>query len=267
MKWPFYRLMDEGGDPGGGGGTPPKDPPADPPKGKEKPQGGDPPGDPPPPKTVSIDVLPEELRDRPEAEQKFLLEHMVQSLGTSNKKVRDLETQLAELRGEVAAGRKPPEPDPDEGKPLSELMLEDPDKAIERWMKDRGYLDAFQNLSGRVGETEFALVRQELDDFDEYEEDIKTILEEGKLAPTRTNIRGAYTMAVGNKVLREKATARRSGTGTIPPDSPPPGEGGKDEPKWRSDLEREIAEAHGVTDPSEWYEHSGDKPMKLKLPS
>lgn len=267
MKWNWqYRLMEKppegGGDPGGGGDPPKKDPPK---SGGDKGGKGDPPE---PPKTISLDVLPESLRDRPEAEQKFLLEHMVQSLSKRNREVDELKERLAQLDGKIqATPPKPPEPDPHEGKSITELMLEDSEAALDRYFEKRGYTKAFDGLANRVASTEYAMVKASIDDFDEYEDDIQTILKEGNLAPTRENVRGAYTMAVGAKALADKEARRRAGGGGIPPSPPEPPEPKETEVKWKSDLEKEIAHAHGVTDPAEWYEHSADKPMELKLPT
>jgi len=257
-KW-MYRLMEK---PPGEGGDPGKTP-ADPPK------KGDPPKPADPPKTISVDVLPAELRDRPEAEQKFILEHMVQSISKQNRTVDELKTQLAEMKGRVeATPPKPAAPDPHEGKTLTELMLEDADTALDRYMEKKGYVKAFDTLSGRVNSTEFQLVRAEIDDFEEYEEDVVLILKESGLPATRDNVKGAYTMAVGAKTLAEKKAGKRGGGGTIPPTPPPaPGGGDNGEVKWKSSLEQEIAAAHGVSDPKDWYEHAPDKPMKLKLPT
>lgn len=271
LRWWMYRLMEkppgDGGDPGKGGGEPPK---KDPPKsgGDKGGDGGDPSGD-EPRKAVSLDVLPEALRDRSEAEQKFLLESMVQSLGKRNREVEQLKEKLANLEGRVSATPpKDPEPDPHEGKTITELMLEDSEAALDKYMESRGYVKAFDGLAGRVASTEYEMVKSTIDDFDEYEEDIQAILKEGDLPPTRENVRGAYTMAVGARTLAEKQARHRGTGGSLPPSPPEPPEGGDDdEVKWKSDLEKEIAHAHGVTDPKEWQANSYDKPMELKLPT
>lgn len=267
MKWNWqYRFMEKppegGGDPGGGGEPPKKDPPK-----AEGGKGGK--GDPPePPKTISLDVLPESLRDRPESEQKFLLEHMVQSLGKRNKEVDQLKEKLANLEGRVSATPpREPEPDPHEGKSITELMLEDSEAAMDKYMESRGYVKAFDGLAGRVASTEYEIVKANIDDFEEYEEDIQEILKEGNLAPTKENVRGAYTMAVGARTLADKEARRRGGGGGIPPSPPEPPEPKETEVKWKSDLEKEIAHAHGVDDPEEWYANTYDKPMELKLPT
>lgn len=265
MKWPFYELRDKPpGEDDGGGGDPPKDPPKDPPA--TPPKGGEPPKKPEASGAIPLDVLPEELRDRPHAEQKFILEHMVQSLATRNREVSDLKEQIAELRGAVSAQPKTPaEPDPHEGKTITELMLEDSEAALDKYMEARGYVNAFNTLSGRVDSAELSMVRAEIDDFDEYEDDVKQLLKEGKLAPTRENVRGAYTMAVGNRVLEKKARERRAAGGTVPPSSPPPPDPEKDAPQL-SQLETEIAAAHGMS-AEEWIESKKDAPLALKLPT
>lgn len=263
MKWPFDRLMEkppgDGGDPGSGA-DPPKDPPADPPK------GGDPPKDPPPPATISVDVLPAELRDRPEAEQKFLLEHMVTGLASRNTEVEALKLQLAELTGTVNANKAPPEPDPHEGKTMEELMLEDSDAALDRYMEKRGYVKAFTGLESRVDSAEYSMVAADIDDFEEHREAVDLLLKEGKLAPTRANVRGAYTMVIGAEALKAKELVRREAGNTLPPSSPPPPEGDDVEAVFVSSLEEEIATSHGMS-AKEWKESQADVPMKLKLPT
>ncbi len=131
-RWENYPLQEKEPDPVGGEGDPPKDPP--PKEGDDK----DPPKE---PATISLDALPADLRDKPEAEVKFLLEHMITSLGSRNTQVEELQTQVAELRGAVNV-KPPAEPDPDDEKSLEELMLEDSGKAIERYLTSKGYVGA-----------------------------------------------------------------------------------------------------------------------------
>lgn len=252
--WEHYRLLEEagdGGDGGGGGGDPPPaDPPADPPS-----------GDPPAATTIPLTAIPEELRDRPEAEIKFLLEHMASQMGSKNNRVEDLEKEVAELRGAITA--PPVEPDPDDDKPMAELILENPEKALDRWAKDRGYVVEMGSLSDRVGEAEFSMVAAELTDFDEHESRIRAILKSGKLAVTKANIHGAYKLALGEAVIEARARDARADT-TLPPSNAPPPEGG-DEVKL-DDLETEIMHGHGITDPKEWIKYR-DNPPALKLPT
>ncbi len=266
MNWweRFYVLMDENNEPGeggsGGGGKPPADPPK--PKGNE---GGDPGGE-PGERAIPVDVLPEELRDKPEAEQRFILSHMVKALGQRNAQVDDLKEQIAELRGAVSNRPEPPkEPDPNEGKPLEELILEDADAALESWMKRKGLDRAFDNLEGRIGETEFTIIASQIDDFEEYEDDVRALLKKSGAPATRQNILGAYKMALGDRALMERQRTGRKNSGSVPPSPPEPPKGGEEEEPQISSLEQEIARAHGMT-PEEWVE-SRDKDMELKLPT
>lgn len=223
-----------------------KDPPGDPPPAgdppKDPPKEGDPPaGD----RTISLDALPEDLRDRPEAEVKFLLDHMISSLGSRNNEVDDLKTQIAELRGAVST-IPPAEPDPDDEKPMEELILEDVDKALDRWAAKRGYIKAVGDLGERVGEAEFSMVATQVDDFAEHEPQIRQLLKDGNLPATRQNIMGAYTMSLGTKALEAKALAARGRGGSIPPSTPDPPDPSDGDPEI-SDLEKEVARASGMS--------------------
>lgn len=242
MRWK-YRLHDNEGDDGGG---------------------GDPPKPPPPPRAIPVEILPEELRDRPDAEIQFLLGHMVTALGERNNEVDTLKEQIAELRGEVRSPKPPPAPDPDDDKPLEELILEDTEKAIDRYLEKKGYVKTVQHLGSEVGETMMSLISQEIDDFEEHEETIREILKRGKLAATRDNIIGAYTMAVGEKHFAERKKGGRKST-SIPPTGNPPPPPPQNEPQL-STLETEVMRAHGITDPKEWIKYR-DNPPALKLPT
>ncbi len=235
---------------------PPKDPPGDPPK------EGDPPKD--PAGTISLDALPEDLRDRPEAEIKFLLGHMITSLGTRNNEVDDLKTQIAELRGAVSV-QPPAEPDPDDEKPMEELILEDVDKALDRWAAKRGYPKVVGDLSERVGEAEFSMIAGQVDDFAEHEEQIRQLLKDGKMPATRQNIMGAYTMALGASVLEGRAREVRGKSGTIPPSTPEPPKGDTDPEV--SELEKEVARASDMS-VAEFAKYRDSEGLaELKLPT
>lgn len=252
-QWPFNRLM-ESGDPGGGGADPPKDPPS----------GGDPPGDPPEPQTIALDVIPEELRNRPAAEVKFLLDHMASSIGERNNLVEDLRSQLAEAKATPPAPEDVKEPDPNENIPMEELILSDPDAAIERYLEKKGYVSAVGQLSAQVGETTFAMVAQTIPDFKEYEEGIREILKNGNLPMTEVNITGAYKLALADKVIADRGRDLRAAGGAEPPSLPTPPEPPKDSGTL-SDLEKEIMVAHGVTDEAEWASLR-DTPPEIKVP-
>ncbi len=257
-RWNRYPLQEEAPE-GGGGGDPPKDPPKDPP--------ADPPED--PPKVLDAlarENLPEDLRDRPDAEIKFLLEHMVSTLGTRNDEVDGLRTELAELRGEVKANQPPAEPDPDDDKTLEELMLEDSGKAIDRYMKEKGYVSVVGELSGRVDEAEFSMIAGRVEGFDEHKDAVRKMLTEGKLPFTEMNIMGAYKMILGENLLAEKARGDRTNSGSIPPSNSPPPDPDKDKVVISS-LEHEVAVAHKMSD-EEWVKNRDlHLDEELKLPT
>lgn len=109
------------------------------------------------------------------------------------------------------------------------------------------------------------MVAGDIEDFSEYKEDVDILLKEGNLAPTAGNVRGAYTMAVGNREVEARAAKRREGSGTIPPSAPPSGDPPK-EGHGLSALEVEIAAAHQMT-PEQWAEEKKDAPLAIKLPT
>ena len=252
-RWMNYPLQEEEPEPeGGGGGDPPKDPPADPlPEGDKE-------------GTISLEALPADLRDRPAAEVKFLLEHMIASLGDKNTEVSGLREELAEMRGVISTA-PPPEPDPLDDTPMEELILSHPEVALDRWATKKGYISGMTALSERVGEAEFGMVAAKVEDFAEHEADVRKLLGEGNLPATKTNIMGAYTMVLGTKVLAETARAGRVNTG-IPPSNAPVTPDPSSETPVLSALETEVMRAHGMEDPAEWIKYR-DEPPELKLPT
>jgi len=249
MRWgEHWALQEEAGDEGGGGGDPPDPPPEDPPEGLE---------------TIPRSALPEGLRDRSESEITFLLEHTITGLASRNNEVDQLKTELAELRGVVSATPEP-EPDPDDSKPLAELMLEDPEKALDRWARGKGYVPAMENLSNRVGEAEFGMIRGEIEGFADAEADVRELLVKSKIPATREGIMGAFQLVLGQEVLADRARAARDVSGSIPP-SNLPAPGGDDPPEL-SALETEIMHGHGITDVKEWIKHR-DTPLEVNLPT
>ena len=134
----------------------------------------------------------------------------------------------------------------DDDKPMEELILEDVDKALDRWATKRGYVSAVGDLSERVGEAEFSMVATQVDDFADHEEQIRQLLKDGRLPATRQNIMGAYTMSLGTKALEAKALASRGRSGSIPPSTPTPPDPSGGDPEV-SDLEKEVARASGMS--------------------
>lgn len=240
-RWPMYRLMEEppegGGDPGGGG------------------------GDPPEPITFSADVIPEEFRDRPAAEVKFLLQHMATGIGQRAQEVEDLRSQLADVKSKIP--EVVVEPDPKDEIPLEELMLTDAPAAIERFLKETGYKKAIGSMDERLGNAEMRALEADLPGFKERKEDVVKILESGKLPQTENHIRAAYDIVRGREAITAEGIELREGI-TEPPSPAAPDV--KEEAGTLTDLEREIMRAHGVTDEAEWIE-ARDKPIEVKVPT
>jgi hypothetical protein len=110
----------------------------------------------------------------------------------------------------------------------------------------------------------FTTVSGQIEGFTEHEDAVRKLLKDGKLALTKTNIVGAYTMVLGENILAEKAREARANLDVPPSDPSPPGDPEKDVEL--SALETEVMTAHGITDPKEWIKYR-DKPPELKLPT
>lgn len=212
-------------------------------------------------------VLPEDLRDRPENEVRFLLNRMAEGVRSKNEEVSELREQLAELRGRVEgseARREPQEPDPYDEMSDEELMIENPDQAVLRILRRNGLIEEFDNVQSRLDETEFTLVASKIDDFSEYEEDVREILKESGARPTRKNILGAYTMAVGQRALAERQKRARKSASME--ESKPEEKEGKSSLPELTGLERDIFESSGMTR-EEWEEYRADKPIDVQVPT
>jgi hypothetical protein len=90
------------------------------------------------------------------------------------------------------------------------------------------------------------MVAGQVEDFGEHEEQIRQLLKDGRLPATRQNIMGAYTMALGTKVLEGRSRDVRGRSGSIPPSTPEPPDPSGDAPVM-SDLEKEVARAQGMS--------------------
>ncbi len=232
------------------------DPPKDPPGGGDPPK--DPPKDPPEPAKISVDILPDDLKELPEAEIKFHLGQMVAGLRASSEKIGTLEGELRDAKGPP----KPKEPDkPD--KPLEELILDDPEAAVMVVLERAGLVDRFDRLERDIGESAFTTVAAKVPGFEEHEDAVRIILKESKVLSTPENIMGALQMAVGRKALEAEEREARKKLGTVIPKEPPD----KDvvvHPKM-SGLEKEIFDASGMTE-DVWFENKAGG-FDIKVPT
>lgn len=240
-EWP---LLEELEDPGKGGeGSPSEEDPK--------------------PKAISVDVLPEGLRDKSPAEIKFLLERMSEGVVTSNETAKELRQRLAQLEESVKNPPKPAEPDPDDEISDEELIVKDPDKAVMRILKKRGMVDQFAQMGSQVGETVLITVGAKIPGFDEYEQDVRKLLRESNSPIDEAHIKGALKMVIGDRVLEERAkNSRKAGSLETPKDD-------SDEKKKFSPLEgleKDIFEASGMD--RETYERlKTDDYIPVKVPT
>lgn len=223
----YYELRDTD-DPGGNGGDPPKEP-----------EGGDPPE---PPKVASIPLtaLPEELRDKSEAEIQFTLGRLISGVTSANERNRDLQQRLDAAN---AVPELPKEPDPNADKTIGELFEEgEHEAAFDRYLAKKGYVDVVSGTVARVNSMEYDAVRRDIPDFDEFRSDVDDILEGRDNVDSQT-IRAAYTMAVGAKVIADKEKAARALNSPEAIDGDPPAAlefGDMDS------FEKEVFEASGM---------------------
>lgn len=153
------------------------------------------------------------------------------------------------LREMESKNNPPPPQDPDDDEPLEDLITKDPDKALSRWMKQRGFVDRFERMEQTVGESMYSAVAAEIPEFEEYEDDVREIIKKSGAAATRENIQGALSMAIGQRQLMERMQGRRASTsdnGAPPPDDGKGG-GGTPEDKFAwSDTEEQVRIGLGI---------------------
>ena len=248
MRYHREVLREEEPDPTGGGGDPPAgDPPKDSPK------------EPDPVATIPVSALPEELRGKPEAEIQFTLGRMISSITSANETNRELRARLEEA---LKAPEPEPEPDPNEGKTVAELFdAGDHEGAFDLYLKKKGYVEAVTGTLSKVAGMEYESVRRELPDFDEYRDDIDSMLK-GRGDVDATVVRGAYTMARGNAVIAAEEKVKRALNSPEIPSGDPPEK--PDEYPELVGVEKEMFEAEDI--PRERWEQLKGDDFDIKVP-
>jgi hypothetical protein len=195
-------------------------------------------------------------------EIKFFLNKTLSGMKETNQENRELRDRLVQLESKVNAP-PPEEPDPDDEKPLNELIIENPEKAIERVARERGWIRTMESIGTKTDEALFDTVSARIEGFEEFEDDVRGILRETGAPVTKETISRAYEMAVCRRSLEDRSRKRRElqNAEKTPPDPP------KDEKKLpeESELEREIREAHGKTR-EDWERYKNDD-FTIKLPT
>lgn len=213
---------------------------------------------------LSVDVLPDELKGKSEAELKFILKNMTSTIRSQHQRLQELQQG-----GRQPQGGKEKEPEEKEekkpSKPLEERILEDPEGVIAEVVQRR-YGGVISQLDSRTARSELAAARAEIDDFGEYENEVLDLLKEAGQPATYENLVGAYTMAVGNRVVEERRQGRQKQLGMENGGGSNPDEDTK--PKIQlSDLEKEMAQAHGMTE-EQWVQaRDGDITSQIRVPT
>jgi hypothetical protein len=238
-------------------GDPPDDPIEPDPTEPDPTLGGDPPK--PEPARISADVLPEELKGLPEAEVKFHLTQLVSGLGNQQQQMQALKDELADLKTNPPAPAEPQEPE----RPLEEMILEDPEKAVMSVLEKTGLAGRFSRVEEQASESAFTIVFGRNPELSEYEQDVRHMMRESGVPGTVQNITGALQMVVGQKAMEGKGKdMRKAVKPDIPKDEPPKP---KDKLPDLTGLEKEIFDSSGMTR-EEWDKNkSGDFQVEVPL--
>lgn len=232
----------------------------DPLEAEPEPEGGEPSAE---PKMVPLDVIPKELRDMDPNEMKFFLSRTLSGMKEANEANRSLQEQISDLRARIEEKPEPEdEPDPDDDVPLSELIIENPEKAVERIAKQKGWITTLQDTVEKSNDALFDTVARSIDGFEEYEDDVRDALRKSGAPVTRATIVNAYYMMRGKRSVEEESRARRE-QGNPEKVKPAKEPASKKIPE-ESDLEREMREAHGMSR-EDWLKYRSDE-FEIKVP-
>lgn len=190
---------------------------------------------PAPPPGLSEDILPEILRGRPASEIQARLSQAFELLPTLAEQNKTLKEQIENLS---KAPPKPPEPEKD----LKDLILDDPETAVDRVVSAK-YGDRFANLGKQVAEMTISHVGAQLPDWEEHKELTTKILHESGSPINEANIKAAYHMAYGRAALEKRIREQQQQQNVV--DSDAPGKTSDPGTPPPTDLEREVASVLG----------------------
>lgn len=145
-------------------------------------------------------------------------------------------------------------------KSFEELLDEDPRAAMKLFVEEE-YGGVIGDLTNRVGEGEFARIRNVTPGFSEYEEDVRTLLQQSKTAATEANILGAYAMAQGQReILKEQQRSRMANSTEEAKAAPDP----KEALPELSPLQEEVRASMGLTH-EEYVKYTNDSPLEINI--
>lgn len=212
----------------------------------------------------AADILPEEFKGRDPAEVRLLLSRMPQIVKAQKEELQNLRMQLSGgTAPTVTHGAPDPEPQksPEErAEEFAEKFDKNPMEAIRQFVEEE-YAPQLSNINQRVGETEFRLVKQTVDDFEEYEDDVRALLEQSRSPATQGNIMAAYAMAVGQREIQKREQRVRQ-SASSPPANPAPDP--TEKTPELTPLQAEVASSMGLT-PEEFIKYSDGDSFNLKI--
>lgn len=182
------------------------------------------------------------------------------------RRLRELEQKNAELSSALSSNFQPPappkEPDPDDDKPLSDLMLENPEKALRKFIESN-YGSRFSHIENTLGRTVLNDARNRFPRFTEFEEDILGELNKRGVAVSNDSLEAAYYMTLGRKNEEERRLAERERSNSD--NSPPPTDDAGKGISQLTDLDRELMRKGNYKDEQE-YIRFRDGDFKVKVP-
>jgi hypothetical protein len=216
---------------------------------------------------LSLDVIPESLRGLPAEQIRLALNQMVTGLPRLDAEIRRLREETDRLKTAPAPQpERSSEPDPDADTPLEELILKDPAKALDRWAERKfgTQLSRLDNIDKRVASTELATVAREIDDFEEYREEVEALLRDSGAPATKDHILGAYTLAVGKRTLEERSRRGRSELNSEVPNNQPAPE----EKKYnKTPLSEEIRQSLRMSEEAYYDTFASKDNFQIKVPT
>lgn len=209
--------------------------------------------------TIPRSSLPEEMRDLPperiEQTTRLLLEQLQDY--RQREEEGELGTQHAGQRGREEAREErrfqSRELDEEEREELRDLVLDDPQAAMDRYFEARfgagpeeiaERLDEVGDLASRGARAgAFVQAERQLPEFEKYEDQIRQTLNEAGAAPTMQNIEGAYYMARGRESVQTQQSRAAQAHESEKPSEP---EGGEEEPQLTR-VEEKVRRDMGVS--------------------
>lgn len=236
-----------------GGGTPTEGQP-----GGSPPSGGVP--------GLPLDVLPEALRGKSEAEIRSTLDSVFRLAKDAVPTIKTLQAELEKIKREPPS--KPAEPEKPR-RPISDRLLDDKEaeEALDEYFAKRAgpALKKIEELESRVSDAQLASVRSEVPDFDNYEGQINEILESQGLPRTKENVLGAYTMALGLEQIEARKLQGRKATGGS--ETPTPEREAPKKAFRKTALSEEIRTSSGLSEEDFYQKFSRDADFNVKVPT